>query len=110
MPKTSKRTDEYKNIFGNNHQVVGEPTKRVEWTSVPADDIQSLIGAVTSRGGAVRFGYTRDGQALALGLYYGTESVTKYCRPTEDLSLFLQVWTEFYLRLPDVEGVSPARQ
>ena len=46
--------------------------------------IQSLIALVANEGGAVRVGFTRDGGALAIGLYTGDEYGTEYVRPSED--------------------------
>jgi hypothetical protein len=85
--------------------------KRVEgsanWAEVNPGTIAKLVDVVTSRGGAVRFGYTRDGGAYAVGFYYGDESKTDYCRPSDDVEGFLERWIDFYEHLPYSGGKSP---
>lgn len=105
--QAGKGTDEYKSVFGSRNRSTGSSKGNADWGSVDPSTILELIGKVTSRGGAIRFGYTRDGGAYALGLYYGAESKTVYCRPGEDLDAFIAEWQEFYENLPYSGGVSP---
>ena len=60
------------------------PATPADWASIDAEAIREVIAAVGAIGGAVRFGYTRDGGAYALGLY-GVEPqpTTLYFRPDE---------------------------
>jgi hypothetical protein len=51
--------------------------------------LQLALGA-TLVGGAVRIGFTRDGGALALGMYMGEDYATEYIRPSEDLSMIVR--------------------
>lgn len=57
--------------------------------------LQMQIGMAYA-GGAVRVGLTRDGGALAIGIYHGDHYETEYIRPTEDLMvelrLIIQAW------------------
>lgn len=106
--KRNTKSDEYKSVFGNVGKRDGATQGRASWAAANVGLLTKLIVTVTSRGGAIRLGYTRDGGAYAVGFYYGSESVTKYCRPTEDLSEFLAEWINFYEDLPDSNGVSPA--
>jgi len=46
--------------------------------------ILAIMGAFAEAGGAVRYGYTRDGGAYAIGVYMGDDYVTEYIRPNED--------------------------
>lgn len=80
----------------------------VDWSLVPEEKIIELIGIATSRGGAVRFGYTRDGGAYAVGLYYGGEHSTEYIRPSDDVSSRLDEFIGTYQKLPDTAGKSPS--
>lgn len=107
MRKESKHTDEYKSVFGNRAGSHSASNSTADWAEANPEKVRELILAATSRGGAVRFGYTRDGGAYALGLYYGGQAETKYCRPVEDLDAFLDEWTEVYTALPNSRGVSP---
>lgn len=103
----SKNSDEYKSVFGNRRKVDSATAGSADWSSATPKLLLDLVGTVSSRGGAVRFGYTRDGGAYAVGFYYGSESTTEYCRPTESLDDFLVEWVEFYKNLPNTAGKSP---
>lgn len=71
-----------------------------QWTWKQQDwlYLAAFTQAVAKQGGAVRIGTTRDGGALALGIYAGEDYATEYIRPTEDLPDTLhdiaEVWLE----------------
>lgn len=68
----------------------GVATGGVDWGSVDMAQIQETIAKVTKAGGALRFGYTADGGAYALGIYGdGTQPYTEYVRPGEDIEAIL---------------------
>ena len=106
--KGSKSNDQHKSVFGNARKNVDVSAGSTDWSVANSGLIVKLIDTVSSRGGAVRFGYTRDGGAYAVGLYYGGESTTEYCRPSEELDDFIQKWIDFYLDLPMTGGKSPS--
>jgi hypothetical protein len=66
----------------------GSGTK-ADWRGVSSELIKELITNVSEKGGAVRFGYSRDGGAFAVGILGDGEPYTEYCRPTEDVDLFM---------------------
>lgn len=66
-----------------------EPVEPADWGGVSPTALVSAISAITHKGGAVRFGYTRDGGAYAVGVYYGGEYFTDYLRPYEDIDGYL---------------------
>lgn len=52
------------------------------------EDTEWLLGLIIGTalvGGAVRVGLTRDGGALAVGMYLGEDRETEYITPNEDL-------------------------
>jgi len=60
------------------------------WATVDGSTIHSTICKVTAAGGALRFGYTLDGGAYALGIYGdGAAPYTEYIRPSEDIERIL---------------------
>jgi len=61
-----------------------------DWGSVDAELLRYAVAAVSVAGGAVRFGYTRDGGAYAIGVYDNGESDTDYVRPGEDINGYLR--------------------
>jgi len=60
-----------------------------QWQSADAARIAAAIAAVTSHGYAIRFGYTRDGGAFAIGIIGDGEPFTEFIRPTEDIDVYL---------------------
>ena len=104
-----KKSDQYKSVFGNRGKSNVSVTGTADWANSAPGLLLKLVGTITSRGGAVRFGYTRDGGAYAVGFYYGDESTTQYCRPNEDLDSFLTEWVEFYENLPNTAGKAPVK-
>lgn len=60
------------------------------WETVPADAIRDCIVQISGIGGAVRFGYSRDGGAYSIGVYgLDTQPFTDYLRPGDDVSAYL---------------------
>lgn len=53
--------------------------EKLDWRRVMA-----LTVTMADHDGAVRIGRTRDGGAIALGMYRGDDYATEYIRPTED--------------------------
>jgi len=81
---------------GFNRPRPRKETIGADWGMVPAEKLQETISAVTLRGGALRFGYTRDGGAYALGIYGLGEPYTEYVRPSDDIEGFLDELTEAF--------------
>lgn len=65
-------------------------TQPADWAGIDNEAIRVAIAAVGSLGGALRFGYSRDGGAYAIGVY-GLEGqpYTDYLRPGDDVSAYL---------------------
>ena len=61
-----------------------------DWAGVEPEAIRDAITALGSIGGALRFGYSRDGGAYAVGVY-GLENqpYTDYLRPGDDIPAYL---------------------
>lgn len=59
------------------------------WDAADATKLAAAITAVTSHGYAIRFGYTKDGGAYAIGIIGDGEPFTEFVRPTEDIDLYL---------------------
>ena len=69
-----------------------------DWANVNPQLLSAVVAAVTVGGGAIRFGYTRDGGAFSVGLYGGGEPTTDYIRPTEDIEGYLAGVLEDYAK------------
>ena len=46
--------------------------------------LSAFTAVLMEHDGALRIGFTRDGGALALGVYQGEDYATEYIRPAED--------------------------
>lgn len=55
------------------------------WGNADADLALQLVVIVARDGGAVRFGYTRDGGAYSIGIYSGDLSKTYYCNEKDGI-------------------------
>lgn len=83
-----RKYDQPKPLFsrdGSGNTGTGFP-----WKDVKCESLAELIAFVTERGGAIRFGCTRDGGAGAVGVYYGDSRGTVYIRPGEDVDMAFQ--------------------
>lgn len=60
-----------------------------DWQGADPELVLRAIAVVGYRGGAIRFGYTRDGGAYAIGIYLGGDHFTEYVRPNEDINGYL---------------------
>lgn len=62
-----------------------------DWATVDAEIIKSAIVAASMAMGCIRFGYTGDGGAYALGIYGdGPKPYTEYISPREDIEAVLR--------------------
>lgn len=65
-----------------------------DWETVDAALVLRAIGIVSRQGGALRFGYTRDGGAYAIGVMGDGEPYTEYLRPSDDVGEYLRILIE----------------
>lgn len=64
-------------------------SQQAEWGDADPKKVLAAISAIAGNGFAVRFGYTRDGGAYAIGVVGDGEPFTEYVRPNEDIDLYL---------------------
>ena len=84
-----KRTNEELNhgrSKGGAHRWQRHSSEPADWSGVEPALLAAVIVAITHAGGAVRFGYTSDGGAYAVGIYGDGEPHTEYIRPSEDIA------------------------
>jgi len=67
--------------------------ERADWALASPLTLQALIAAVTAQGGAIRFGYSRDGGAYSLGILGDGEPYTEWIRPAENIDEVLAEMT-----------------
>lgn len=61
-----------------------------DYGGLDANLIREAIETVTAHGGAIRFGYTSDGGAYAIGIYDGDNRFTEYFRSDDEVSNYLR--------------------
>lgn len=64
--------------------------------------IKRAVESMARLGGAIRFGYTRDRGAYAIGIYCNGDYTTQYCPGNEDINAWLNQLAD------DVDEVTPA--
>lgn len=69
-----------------------------DWANADADLVLQLVCRVAVEGGAVRYGYTRDGGAYSIGIYLGSESQTYYCNEKEGINAKLKELTDYFAK------------
>ena len=82
--------------------------KRFQWGAESAGDILALIECVTERGGAIRFGYSRDGHAGSIGIYYGDSRDTLWVNPEEGSAIIFEKIHRVMGQFDECDGKAPA--
>jgi hypothetical protein len=65
-----------------------------DWGAVSGKVLVDLVQVVSGAGGAVRFGYTRDGGAYSVGVYLDDDRETFYFKPADDIDDAIAQLTE----------------
>lgn len=76
-------------------------SERAEWRNADSARLLAAVAAVTRYGYAIRFGYTKDHGAFAIGIIGDGEPFTEFVRPTEDIDLYLDDLVSDYNGRPD---------
>lgn len=63
---------------------------QADWRTADSEMLLAAICAVSSEGGALRFGYSKDGGAYNVAVYDGGEITNEYVGATEDVSVLLR--------------------
>lgn len=75
-----------------------------DWSSVESDAIRDAISAAAFTGGALRFGYSRDGGAYAIGIYGDGEPYTEWIKPGESVEEILGEIRELFEAIKDEQA------
>ena len=104
MSATKRMAEEKKakKTAGRRYGANAAERRAADWGTAKPEELKSLIVAAARAGGAVRFGYTADQGAYALGIYGdGDTPYTEYVRPGEDLGEVLRNLTETFFEIYD---------
>jgi len=85
MPKR----DSNFNPIGKSRGMRGKDSGTADWAQADGNLLREAICSAALVGGALRFGYSRDGGAYAIGIYGDGEPYTEFVRPAEDIDDFL---------------------
>ncbi len=61
-----------------------------DWGGADPNILASVVAAVTGNGGAIRFGYSRDGGAYAVGIYGDGDPFTEYLGASNEVDDWLE--------------------
>lgn len=67
-----------------------------DWDNADPTLVLRLVCVVGVEGGAVRYGYTRDGGAYSVGIYLGDDSKTYYCNDAEGINDQIRELIEYF--------------
>jgi len=67
-----------------------------DWHNANPENVLRLVCVVAVSGGAVRFGYTRDGGAYSIGIYSGELSKTYYCNEKDGIDGTIKELIEYF--------------
>lgn len=70
---------------------------KMDVAGLPWLTLAALVAEMAVTDGAIRIGLTRDGGALALGMYRGHDYATEYIRPNEDVEAALHAIADLWL-------------
>lgn len=84
--KKDKRARERRSARAHRHQT----RPRYELELLNHELLWLAIYHICMSGGAIRFGLTRDGGALAIGIYGDGDPYTEYLKPDEDITRYLE--------------------
>jgi hypothetical protein len=65
-----------------------------DWANCDGSAILAAISAVTARGCAIQFGYTRDGSAYTIRILGDGDPYSEYVRPSESMDAYLAALRE----------------
>lgn len=75
------------------------------WDDIPAQKVHSLICACTTRNASPTFGYTRDGSALVLAVYYQDQRYVDYLSGEAEFDEYLAWLSVDLLNLTEQENL-----
>ncbi len=95
------KKDSNGNPIGTSRGLRRSSSGTADWVSADAATLHRAVATATNAGGALRFGYTRDGGAYNVGIYGDGEPYTEYIRPDEDIDQVLRSIIELFESIKD---------
>lgn len=65
-------------------------SSEADWGGIESDKLRRIVAAITKCGGAVRFGYSRDGGAYSIGVYGDGKPYTEFHPEDEGVTEWLE--------------------
>jgi hypothetical protein len=100
------KKDSNGNPLGRSRGIHRYESGVADWGATSAERIREAIVSAANVGGALRFGYSRDGGAYAIGVYGDGEPYTEFVRPSEDVETYLLNVKEFFDGLADAQATA----
>jgi hypothetical protein len=83
------KSDSNGNPLRKSRGLAGKLGSVADWAKATPDLVVRAITTAATTGGALRFGYTSDGGAYALGIYGDGAPYTHYVNPAQDIDITL---------------------
>lgn len=72
-----------------------------DWATASGEIVIKAITAASNVGGALRFGYSRDGGAFAIGVYGDGDPYTEFVAGTESIDEYLAEYVQLFEDIGD---------
>jgi len=95
------RKDSNGNPIGGRRGLPSRQGTTADYETANGELLKKAIASASNVGGALRFGYSRDGGAYAIGIYGDGEPYTVFVRPDEDIDITLQDLIDLYEGIGD---------
>lgn len=87
---------------------LGRGSKGVaDWASCDAELLKRCVVLASNVGGALRFGYTADSGAYAIGIYGDGAPYTEYVTPHNDIDATLILIEQLFTDIADERATTP---
>lgn len=93
---------------GESRRLKRRGTVTADWASANSSLVTRAICIAASGGGAIRFGYSQDGGAFAIGIYGDGKPYTEFVAPSENIDDVLEDIIELFEGLAD-DKASPVK-
>jgi len=85
--------------------------RTADYVQVDAERLRSAIAAAAGAGGALRFGYSRDGGVYAVGVLGDGDPYTLWCKDADELDITLESLREHFddMARPSAKTAEPVK-
>lgn len=94
------------NPIGKSRGLRGNKVGVADWDTANMGLLVKAISTAANCGGALRFGYTADGGAYAVGIYGDGKPYNEYISPNDDVNITLALIIELFEAIADDQAIA----